>query len=239
MPSKLLYTLLLLFVLLPSTALSDKTIRVNTSIKPPFSTEDGTGFFDLLLKELCNRMDINFKLVRQPSERALVSMNQGLSDMELPRIAGLESKYPNLIMVQEKVINYEFVAFSRKKYCFNSWTDLEDKQIAYLIGWKIFEDNVPKATKVTKLNHPDQLFNMVARNRVEIALYEKYAGWANMKANNHKHIKECKPPLAVKPMYIYLHKSHENLAADIAHHLRQIKKDGTYRKIMEKTLVTN
>jgi len=238
MKIRLTYSVLFLMLLMPSLGVADEEILVNTSIKPPFSTKEETGFFDLLLKELSTRMDVSFKLVRQPPERALFSVNSGVSDMELPRVAGLEKKYPNLVMIPEKVIDYQFVAFSRRAYSLKSWDDLSDKHVGYIIGWKIFENNVPKTAKVAKLHKPDQLFDMISMNRIEIALYEKYAGWANIKNHEHDHsqIKECKPPLAVKPMYIYVHNSHKELATAIARHLQKMKADGTYQRIFEQTL---
>lgn len=236
MAKRFLYIVLLTLFLLPEPAAAMDTIRVNTSIKPPFSTKEETGFFDVLLKELGNRMGKEFKLVRQPPERALVSINSGESDMELPRIAGIEKKYTNLVMVPEKVIDYHFVAFSRKRYCFKAWDDLKDKRVGYLIGWKIFEKNVPAGTKVNKLSKPDLLFDMLAMNRIDVALYEKYAGWHIAKSHGYDLVKECDPPLAVKPMYIYLHNSRRDLAADIALHLQQMKADGTYQRILNETL---
>lgn len=56
----------LAWLLAPSLAFSAGTIKVNTSIKPPFSRADGTGFFDLIIKELGRRMNRNMELVRLP-----------------------------------------------------------------------------------------------------------------------------------------------------------------------------
>ncbi|QJB56133.1 transporter substrate-binding domain-containing protein [Pseudodesulfovibrio sp. zrk46] len=236
MKQQALAYIIALVLLIPAMGNAAETIRVNTSIKPPFSTEDETGFFDVLLKELAKRMDVDFQLVRQPPERALVSINNGASDMELPRIAGLEKRYKNLVMVPEKVIDYNFVAFSRTKMCLRSWDALSKLRVGYLIGWKIFEKNVPDGTSITKLNRPDLMFDMLDMGRIDIGLYERHAGWHMIRDHGHDSIKECDPPLAVRPMYIYLHKSQEGLAPLIASQLKAMKSDGTYKKIMDATL---
>ncbi len=212
--------------------------KVNTSIKPPFSTKDGTGFFDLLIQEIGKRMVLDVKVVRQPPARALCSVNEGFSDAELPRIAGLEKKYPNLIRVEEKIIDYNFVAFMRgpEGKHMSHWDDMADKRVGYLVGWKIFENNVPKEVYVNKLNKPALLFDMLDSGRIDVALYERYAGWNNIRSYAHMGIHECTPPLAVKPMYMYFHNSHAHLAPLAAEVLRKMKADGTYNRIKERTL---
>lgn len=225
-----------LILLLPSVGIADDALRVNTSIKPPFSNVEQTGFFDLIIKELSRRLDLKMDLVRLPPERALVSADQGISDMELPRIAGMENKYPNLVMVEEKVIDYLFVAFTRKRLEVNCWDKLSDKRVGYLIGWKIFESNVPASPLITRLRKPEHLFKMLNKGRIDVGLYERYAGWNIIETEGFKGLEECPKPLAQKPMYIYLHKSRAELSPLIANALRDMKKDGTYQQILKKTL---
>ncbi len=227
----------LLLMLSAGSAMCD-TLKVNTSIKPPFSTKDEAGFFDLLVKELGKRIGHEVEFVRQPPARALFSANEGVSDVELPRIAGMEKKYPNLVMVGENIIDYNFVAFMRgpDSEQIQSWGDLKELRIGYLHGWKIFENNVPSEATVDKLNKPNLLFDMLENGRIDVALYESYAGWNNLRAHGHTGIHECKTPLAVKPMYMYFHKAHADLVPRASKALRQMKADGTYDKIKEQTL---
>lgn len=233
--SKML-AVVLVIVITSGTAIAQEVLRVNTSIKPPFSTKEESGFFDVLLKELGKRLDFDIDLIRLPPERALFSVNEGLSDAELPRIAGIESKYPNLVMVDEKVIDYNFVAFTRGGGDIAKWADLPEQSVGYLIGWKIFEKNVPVNAVVCKQTKPSLLFRMLYEGRIDVALYERYAGWNIIKAHSYFGFHECTPPLAVKPMYMYLNKRHADLAPKIAEALREMKKDGTYKLIMAQTL---
>lgn len=231
-----MYTLAMLLIALQGTAMASEVLKVNTSIKPPFSTKAQTGFIDLLIKELGRRMGWEMELVRQPPERALLSANAGFSDIELPRIGGLQKTYPNLIQIEEKVIDYHFVAFSRFKKPLPSWDGLIGERVGYLIGWKIFESNVSDSAAITKLRRPDQLFEMLDQGRIDVALYERYAGWARIRSQGYDSIKECEPPLATRPMYMYIHASRKNLADAITHHLRAMKADGTYQQLSARTL---
>lgn len=236
----MLYRLLLLlllssFLLGQGNAMAGTTLKVNTSIKPPFSTADESGFFDLLIKELFKRAKIDTELVRLPAERALFSANEGVSDIELPRIAGMEKKYPNLVMIPEKVIDYKFVAFTRTSVPIKTWNDLEKMRVGYILGWKIFEANIPEDLTLSKLKNPSQLFAMLDGRRLDVVLYESYAGW-NIIQNQKISAQECTPPLAVRPMYMYLNKDNKALVSILDQHLKAMKADGTYQKIVEKTL---
>lgn len=233
---RLLLLILLAFFLFCGSALSAEELKVNTSIKPPFSTSEEDGFFDLILKELGRRTGVRVRLVRQPPERALLSANQGVSDMELPRIAGLEKTYTNLVMVPEKVIDYNFVAFTRSRRGITDWQDLAGRNVGYLLGWKIFENNVPKSASVTKLKTPSQLMAMLAEGRIDVALYESYAGREIVRRQQLASIVESPQPLAVKPMYMYVHKSNAYFASILDMHLKRMKLDGTYRRIEKMTL---
>ncbi len=229
--------LFLVFLFLPAGgALSEVPLKINNSIKPPFSTKDETGFLDLLVKELFGRLGRKVEFIRLPSERALMFANSGKSDGEVPRIAGLGNKYPNLIRVPEKVLDYDFVAFSRGRCEGGSWDSLSGRSVGFIIGWKIFENNVPETVPVLRLTSPLQLFTLLQRNRVDTVLYERHAGQHIIENEGFADITECDRPLAVKPMYLYLHKSLSGLALKAAEALAEMKRDGTYERILKKTL---
>lgn len=225
-----------ILIILAGPSFAGKTITINTSIKPPFSTVEKDGFFDLLVKEMGRRMGVDVELVRLPPERALVAVNRGESSGEMPRIAGLEDRYDNIVRVGEKLIDYEFVAFSRDPSSVRKWSDLRGKRVGYLIGWKIFEMNVPRGPRITRLSKPDLLFDMLEVGRIEVALYEKYAGWHIIKQHGHGVIQQCEPPLSVKPMYLYFNKREEALVPQAVEALRSMKRDGTYQRIANETL---
>jgi len=225
-----------LALLLLGTAVSAETLKINTSIKPPFSTERQDGFFDLLLPELFARVGVQIELIRLTSERALKMADEGISDGEVPRIGGLTALYPNLLQVPEPIIDYNFVAFMRKPASTDmSWEKMKGKNVGLIIGWKIYEANVPESALITKVTSQPQLLEMLNSARIQIALYERYAGNYQI-ATNHYELEEARPPLAVHPMYLYLHQRNAKLVEPLAEALRQLKQDGTWQKIATETL---
>ncbi len=219
------------------TALAETLFKINTSIKPPMSTQEQTGFFDVLVKELFTRLNIPAEIVRLPAERALVRVNQGVSDGELPRVAGLAKKYPNIIQVPEKLIDSCFVAFSQpEKIAPISFDTIKSKRVGIIIGWKIYEKNTADFSNLYKVALPTQLFSMLDLDRLDVALFERYNGQYILQPQKFKNIHECTPPLGVKPGYMYVHKKHSELIPKIVQTLKAIKSDGTYQQIFTKTL---
>ncbi|MCK7469482.1 MAG: hypothetical protein MZU95_00785 [Desulfomicrobium escambiense] len=104
----------LFLVLLAGNAFSE-TFRLTTGDTYPRSTSDGKGYRDLIIKEMFRRVGHAVKSVHMPAERALVIVDEGIDDGTYTRIAGLEKQYPNLVMVPEKVPDFEFAAFGKKK----------------------------------------------------------------------------------------------------------------------------
>ena len=213
-------------------ASASETLRINTSIKPPFSNQDETGFFDRMLHELGRRLGVQVELVRLPPERALLAADSGESDGDLPRIGGLSAKYVNLVQVEEPVVEYEFIAFGRTCPPLAGWDDLEHSRVGYLLGWKIYENNVPTGADVARLRRPDLLMAMLREGRIDLALYERFAGRELVRGGEYGKVRECESPLAVKPMYLYLHKDKSHFAQRAASALRDMKRDGFYDVIV-------
>ena len=234
---RMLIPVVLATVMLVADLWAADTLKINTSIKPPFSTAEMDGFFDRLLVTLFSRNGIAIELVRLPPERALHYVNEGVSDGEVPRIGGLSKTYPNIVQVPEKLIDYHFVAFSQPRPLPDmSFDVLQHYRVGLLIGWKIYETRVPPDTVLSRLTGPLQLFLMLANDRIDVGLYERYAGHYLIRSNGFTDIYECRPPLAVRPMFLYLNRKHASLAMPLAESLRAMNADGTLAAIKRATL---
>ena len=208
------------------------TLTLNTAAEPPLSTEFQNGFIDLVVKEALTRIGMTLHTVRLPAERALQDSNAGIIDGEIIRVAGLEQTYANLIAVPEKLMDLEFMAFSRKPVDLQTgWDALAGHSIAFINGWKILEHNTPREAEVTKVQTQSQLFNLLSLDRVDIVIYERWGGSHLLKAFNLSQARPILPPLAVRSMHIYLHRKHQPLVEKLDRALKDMKADGTYQKI--------
>jgi len=208
---------------------------VSTSYKSLLSTPEQTGMLDRIVKGAFNRIGINAEVVFNPTGRSLEDVNEGFADAEINRIAGMEENYPNLIRVTEPNMIMHFVAFSKKDFVIDDWDSIRDLTIGVVQGWKILEDNTSGFPYVTLVPTETELFNMLDKNRLDIALYSKLAGYEQLMLHGLNDIYHLEPPLASREMYLYLNKKHTHLADKVAEALRDMKEDGTYNLIVQET----
>ena len=207
-----------------------KYITLNTVGNPPLNTRDHTGFMDQVAMEAFSRLGIKLRMVKLPAERGLRNANLGIEDGEMSRVEGLDKNYKNLIRVPEKIMNWNFVAFSKHSIQLNNgWNDLKPFNIAFINGWKILEKNT-KGFHLIKVKTASQLFTMLRKNRTEVILYEEWAGLFMRKKFHASEIELLAPPLSSNPMFIYLHKKHKDLVEPLAKALQEMKSDGSYQR---------
>ncbi len=230
--SSLLVMCIQVAVIGPGRAAADATVVLNDTNEPPFTTAARDGFVDVIAGEAFHRAGLSLKFVKLPPERALMNANAGIEDGDVTRIIGLEKDYPNLIRVPEKLVDWTFAAFTRKTESIEaSWPGLESFAVGHIKGWKIFEKNLRPKTLITTADDPNQLFTMLDKNRVEVALYERWMGAALLKRMNITDVRVVEPPLAVREMFIYLHRRHADKVPAIVAALRSIKSEGMYARV--------
>lgn len=187
-----------------------------------------------LAEEACKRIGVGFKLVSLPSERSLLSANQGEVDGEGLRVAGLEESYSHLLRVPERFIGISFVAFATNPAITLSegWASLQPHRVAFINGWKMFEANATGARVVHRLDKAEQLFQMLAAGRIDLALYTRADGLALVRQLGLSGITPLAPALRDVDMYLYLHQKHQNLVPRLAKALREMKADGSHQRIL-------
>jgi polar amino acid transport system substrate-binding protein len=208
------------------------TLVLNDPTQAPYTTQDKKGFFDVIAGEAFRRAGLRLELVKLPAERGLMNANAGIEDGDLSRIAGMEKNYPDLVRIPEKMISMDFVAFSRQpKPEEASWAVLAPFSVGYIKGWKIFENNLPPVTQTTTADNPEQLLRLLEKNRIDVALYDRWMGTALATKMQLQNIRVVEPPLASREMFIYLHKRHADKIPAIAAALRAIKAEGMYTRV--------
>lgn len=213
-------------------------IVLNTGVLAPYSTPDRKGFLDQIVAAIFREVGLDAELQVFPTatERSLLNANAGIDDGLALRIAGLEQQYPNLIKVPEVLIVNDFVAYTTKlRFATDNWKSIEPYIVSYIIGWKVFERNVPHAKEITLVRDADQLFGLIGNGRADLALYERWQGLERTRALGIKAY-ALEPPLARTEMFFYLNKKHEALVPRVSQALARLKKNGTYQRIHDATL---
>jgi len=226
-----------LLLALSSPAAAGDALVLNTGVRAPYTQPDRSGFLDRLVVELFQRVGLKAEVqVYEASERAMQNANTGIDDGIALRIRGLEAQYPNLVRVPEKVIDNDFVAYSRRdRFPTRGWDSLAPYHVAHIIGWKVFENNLGGRKDITLVRNAEQLFELLRQDRADVILDERLQGlwWARHMGLDARPLE---PPLATQEMFIYLHQKHAPLVDKVAAALAAMKKDGSYRRIFDQTL---
>jgi polar amino acid transport system substrate-binding protein len=196
-----------------------------------------------VLTEAFKRNGIRFKAVHHPSLRSLVYSSTGALDGELHRVYGFPSasggKYPDLIRIESELLTTWLAIYATKQITFDSWEDLKEHKVSYSLGKKVL-DNIlsqllPKE-QILVANSDTQAFKMLSGGLVNVVIAGSRTGVDLLEAHSQfSNIKKVKNVHPIR-MYSYIHKKHKQLAVKIADTIEQMKKDGSYAKIVESVI---
>jgi len=241
LPSNLslaMYVALMLTSVFPSLATAEK-LRLNSGHNPPLTTDDHTGFHDLVTFEAYKRLGIDVEIHRLPSARSGRNADQGIDDGNGPRIREYQKYFPNLRMVPEKVIDFDFVGFTLDPSINpQGWEALANYNIGIVTGWKIIEINATKYRSLTKVRNTEQLFKLLMHGSADVVLIERWQALYEARRLGIKNVHVIEPPFARKEMFFYLNKKHQPLVPKLANALREMKRDGTFERLKKEKLLS-
>jgi polar amino acid transport system substrate-binding protein len=165
--------------------------------------------------------------------------NSGKADGDTHRIFQFNKNNPNLIRISEPVQSVRQSVFTKKpNFQVNGWESLGPYKVIYVAGIKSAEKGVRIAVSEENRIPVDTIetaFKMLARDRGELLITSPETGFATMKCLSLENsgIRILEPPVEVLYLYSYLHKKHAALVDKIARSLKEMKRDGTYQRIIE------
>jgi|GEM_PF-230052 len=216
---------------------SQTTIVLNTADILPDSSPDQTGIGDRVIKEAFKRIGVPLRIVRLPSERALINADEGIDDGNYARIKEIGEFCPNLVLVPESVLKFEFVIFTKRlRFKPAGWESLKPYNMGIVRGWKILEANITGTKSLIKAKNERILFGLLNSDRVDAIVYDRLQGLVLLRELKYRDIYLLRPPLVVRDMYLHLHKKHAALVPRLTDAMRGMKKDGTYNKIVRQVL---
>ena len=236
MKIRLLLVIATAFLISPSWA--QQTLVLNSSYTTPVTSPKQNGVLDQVYRELSKRLGMKIEIqMLAAAERVLLNVNEGVVDGDVGRVLGLEKKYPNMVSVPVPVMKYEMVVFTRDANFNVAGADsIKAYNVGLVRGWKILEQAATGARSVTALESPEQMFSMLDKGRIDIALLEKLQGLQVIKSMKLKGIKFLQPNLLEGHWYLYLNKKHEALIPRISAELGEMERDGTLQRIYTNVL---
>lgn len=235
---KVLLGLFIVWGCLPHIA-HGKTYLLNSSYSPPHSTKEQTGYLDLIMKETFRRAGHSARIQMLPAERCLQDSNAGIADGEMGRIRKMSHYYPNLMLVDEPMVeSREFVAFSIKhRFKSDGWDSLKPYHVAIMRGWKIIEKNVSGTRSLIKVDTTRSMFKLLMNDRVEVAINARIDGLYMAKQLGIAGVKAMEPPLVSLKFFLFMHKKNAAIIPGLEQALKSMKADGTFFEIRRRVLV--
>ena len=215
----------IVFLLSSTDSYADNTLIFGQSIDPI------ADISAQVLSEAYKRINIEVKFKKLPARRSIESSNNGLLDGEVNRIAGIDKKYSNLIMIPFPINFLEGVAFTKKQnITINGWDSLKPYTIAIRLGTK-FAEKGTKGMNVKKFVSNEKIFNLVSENRYDICVSSRIVGLYQIKKQNLIGIKVLEPPLAKHDLFHYLNKKHDDFVPIISKEIEKMQQEGRISEI--------
>ncbi len=216
-----------------SAAASDELV-LTISIGAPLSTQNGTGFLDRLGHEMFRGIDRKLKIVTVPGVRGLENLVRGIDDGLLARTSSIEPDYPMAVRVPETMMQLDMVAIGTDGTAERiDWDHLSAFRVAYVRGWKVFEQRATGARSALAVSGPDQLLPLLRADRVDLLLWERFVAMLKIKEERVPNARILEPPLVSSEIFMYLHERHASLTPRLAASLRAMKIDGRYQRLMD------
>lgn len=228
---------LLTGLLLACAARAEPVLVLNTSFFAPITSPEGDGVLDLFYAELFKRVGLKVEIQASSAERGLLNANSGIDDGDVSRVIGIDQTYTNLLRVPEPVMFYQMVVFTRHAdFAVSGPDSLKPFDVGILTGWKILERNILGTRSLVKLETGRQLFAMLDKERIDLAVIEKLEGMHFVQSMGLKNIKILQPAFVQGDWFLYLNKKHAALVPKLAAEIRNMKQDGSYQRIFDGVL---
>ncbi|MDL2357269.1 MAG: transporter substrate-binding domain-containing protein [Pseudomonadota bacterium] len=224
-----------IFLALPQHAQAQ--LVLNTSFVAPITSPERDGILDLVYAELFKKLDMQVVIQASSAERGLLNANSGIDDGDVSRVLGINKTYQNLVRVPEPVMYYQMVAFTRNaNFTVNGAESLKPYDVGILTGWKILERTIVGTHSLVKMETGRQLFAMLDKERIDVAVIEKLEGMHFVKTMGLKHIRILQPAYVEGDWFLYLNKKHVALVPRINAELSKMKQDGRYQRIVDSVM---
>jgi polar amino acid transport system substrate-binding protein len=167
----------------------------------------------------------------RPNERGILSANDGDTDGDTMRVAGMEGKYPNLVRVAEPVMVFKTVAFtSGLTFEVKGWESLRPYSLCIVRGFKLGESRTDGMLREQPTTNEAALRMLQAGNCQVAPVGE--ALWLLIDQLNLGPFQALEPPVESTPLYHYVNIRHAGLVPPLTEALAAMRRDGTIDRIL-------
>jgi polar amino acid transport system substrate-binding protein len=185
-----------------------------------------------VLEAAYGRMGIEVAGKKLPAARSLALADKGELDGEVNRIAAIERDYPDLIRVDVPINSVEGVVVTNGRTLENTNLEtLRTMRVGIKIGNKYAELLTEGFPELTRMPDENKLMQLLLAGRLDALLVDRPWALTQVRSPDGDRLRINEPPLAVIPLYHYLHARHAGLVPGITAELRAMRDSGEIDRI--------
>jgi polar amino acid transport system substrate-binding protein len=182
----------------------------------------------LVLPQIYKNIGIDITITPLPAPRAQLLANTGKSDGEIMRIWTYGEENNQMIRVPTPYYYLETMPFSlaTRQLDIHDKDDLKQYKLAKIRGVKHTNNITKGLAHVYKVNNTENMFKILQKGIVDVALTNTLDGKLMLKRLGYHNIIPAVKPLAVLPLYHYVHLKHKKLVPLINQEILRLQKNG-------------
>lgn len=188
-----------------------------------------------LLRDIMQRANLGMTVRVMPSPAATQLTLSGDIDGEPARVYSYGIKYPELVRVQPPYYYLVTAAFGLKerKFKLSTIEDLNDYKVGVVLGIQHAMDITAGHPRVTLVASTKELYALLAKKKIDIAIDTEIDGMYNVTAMKNKSIVR-KAVFSKSSLFLYLNKDKEHYAQQLSNAITGLTKTGELSTLQEK-----
>lgn len=228
----LLFVIILLFTV-PAFSQEKNTSNQYYFASIEFLIEQEVG--RIVLPQIYKNIGVEIYIEPLPAKRAQFVAKTGVKDGEIMRIWTYGNENKATIRVPTPYYYLETMPFFLKGKGINisSKAQLSKYTLARVRGVKHTNNITQGMTDVYEMNSTENMFKLLKLGRVDVVLTNTLDGNLILEKLGYDNVISMEKPLAVLPLYHYVHKRHKNLVPLINKEISRLKSTGELAKMIQ------
>lgn len=182
----------------------------------------------IVLPQIYKNIGIDITITPLPAKRAELLASIGQSDGEIMRIWSYADENKEMIRVPTPYYSLQTMPFSLASKQLNivSKDDLKRYKLAKIRGVKHTDNITNGLSHVVEMNSTENMFKILQSGLVDVVLTNTTGGQLILKKLGYQNIIPAKMPLAVFPLYHYIHQKNKKLVPLINQEIMRLRQSG-------------
>ena len=198
----------------------------------------------IVLPEVYKKLAIDITITAMPGNRAMLEAVSGRKDGEIMRIWSYGIEHPDMLRVPTPYYELETMAFFKEgdDIYVKSAEDLANYSVLKVRGVKHTNNITAGLEHVYDYDDTETMLRALSSHQNKVALTHTVDGIFSIKKFDLKGIQRISKPLAIFPLYHYVHKNNAHLVQRLDQVLVAMKESGELNKLIalaEKKVLEN